>query len=705
MPRNVTVTFADGTSHVYQNVPDEATPDQVSARAAQEFAGKSITALNGGRKADPKPEGSITDAPNAVATGFNQAVLRLAGLPVDTIANVRDLGKAGLGSAYIAATGKEPPQWLQVGDRANDTGSGDNLIRGVRKVAPAIINAQNPEYEGGMLQAAGGGLTAIVNPKSRLELLNQGVLGVAGAMGGKAVADATGNPALAAIATLAPHGVQQAATIGVKTAVRGGEVGRKQMEQRIQDLKNAGVDNPTVGLASGNGFVGGVENLLQNTPGAVGIMRNARENAIAGLQGKAGEAAANASTNRGTTESGVSIQSGTKAFKELSKATQAKLYAKLDQFIASSTPTRLDNTSNTLDTLTAPIPNAPETSKLFANARISGLKNALQSDLADNAAAANASLVPPTARGGQPTPPALQGAPAPGMLPWEAVKKTRTLVGNELADHSLMSDVPRSKWNPIYGALSEDMSVAANQAGPDATNAFNRATDYTRASIGRLERVAPTVDKPSPEQTFSALERSLKENTSTFQAVKKTLPEGARGDFAGTVIERLGKAKPGQQDAAGEVWSPETFLTNWNSIAPKARAEMLSGFPNSAQVAADVDAIANAASMMRGNSKLWGNPSGTAANLAARGTLGAVGLGGAGALAGVVSPAIPLAAAAGVGGANLLARGLTSKRVVNALARQDTPSERLTQADINALVSYGLLSGQTNDEQNKRKGQ
>lgn len=49
MPRNVMVTFDDGSTHVYQNVPDDATPDQVTARASQEF-GKQITALDGGRQ-------------------------------------------------------------------------------------------------------------------------------------------------------------------------------------------------------------------------------------------------------------------------------------------------------------------------------------------------------------------------------------------------------------------------------------------------------------------------------------------------------------------------------------------------------------------------------------------------------------------------------------------------------------------------------
>ena len=59
MPRNITVTFEDGTTHVYQNAPDDVTPDAVQARAAKEF-GKRVTAMDGGRSAPPvTPPGQI----------------------------------------------------------------------------------------------------------------------------------------------------------------------------------------------------------------------------------------------------------------------------------------------------------------------------------------------------------------------------------------------------------------------------------------------------------------------------------------------------------------------------------------------------------------------------------------------------------------------------------------------------------------------
>jgi hypothetical protein len=55
VPKNVTVTFADGSTHQYQGVPDDATPDQVEARAAQDSGGKKVTALDGGAAAAPPP--------------------------------------------------------------------------------------------------------------------------------------------------------------------------------------------------------------------------------------------------------------------------------------------------------------------------------------------------------------------------------------------------------------------------------------------------------------------------------------------------------------------------------------------------------------------------------------------------------------------------------------------------------------------------
>ena len=53
MARDITVTFDDGSSHVYANAPDSVTFDQALERAQKEFAGKAISNIDGGRKAAP----------------------------------------------------------------------------------------------------------------------------------------------------------------------------------------------------------------------------------------------------------------------------------------------------------------------------------------------------------------------------------------------------------------------------------------------------------------------------------------------------------------------------------------------------------------------------------------------------------------------------------------------------------------------------
>lgn len=50
MPRNVTVTLSDGSRHVFQNVPDNVTPEQVEQRAARQFPGRRVAAIDGGKK-------------------------------------------------------------------------------------------------------------------------------------------------------------------------------------------------------------------------------------------------------------------------------------------------------------------------------------------------------------------------------------------------------------------------------------------------------------------------------------------------------------------------------------------------------------------------------------------------------------------------------------------------------------------------------
>lgn len=107
MPRNITVTFDDGSTHVYKNAPDNLTPDQVSARAQQEF-GRSVASLDGGKKSAEAGmfDGVISAAKN-IGTGLAKGFGGLATMAGDAFADDPQTRMA-----VAAAGGKQP----KVGD-------------------------------------------------------------------------------------------------------------------------------------------------------------------------------------------------------------------------------------------------------------------------------------------------------------------------------------------------------------------------------------------------------------------------------------------------------------------------------------------------------------------------------------------------------------------------------------------------------------
>lgn len=101
MPRNITVTLADGTKHVYQNAPDNITPDQVSARAQKDF-GQSVTALDGGKKPAPAPPAK--PAPSFLSQAGTQFGMGVRGV-LGGVAGLGDIVAAPLNTTINAVAG------------------------------------------------------------------------------------------------------------------------------------------------------------------------------------------------------------------------------------------------------------------------------------------------------------------------------------------------------------------------------------------------------------------------------------------------------------------------------------------------------------------------------------------------------------------------------------------------------------------------
>lgn len=572
---------------------------------------------------------------------------------------------------------------------------------------------------------------------------NQLASAATGAASAQAAHEAGAGPGLQTAALLlggAAPSAKQLAQVGVQGALRGGEAGRQRVAQNIADFQAAGT-MPTVGQATQNARTQGLESLLSKTPGASGQMRGAAERqadqvaqGMESIAGRLSPATDPAKAGR-VIERGIS---GAGGFMDRFKQESGQLYDKLDNFIPLDSRVDVSNTMRVLPQLNELIAGAPATSRLFQNARIRGIEAGLRSD----ATGAEAAMTRPdvqakvaqmratidaenkqivarnqaakqridqmnSVRVGQPPVPfqpeplinqpetssivgQVAGSMADGKLPYEAVKKLRTLVGAELENPSIVSDVPRSKWKAVYAALSEDMKAAADQAGPQARSAYNRANVYYNAGSSRIDALARVVAKNGgPEAIFNAATSGTKDGATTLRTVMQSLRPDEQKVLASTIVRRLGKSTPGQQNAEGDLFSMSTFLTNWNKLSPEAKSNLFGRFGKG--FADDMDAVARMAANVRGGSKVFANPSGTA-------TAGA-GLTAMGTFIGSLLTGHPVAAgavASGAGTANLTARLMTNPAFVRFLKRRiDSP---LPTMAANAANLYELARKNGDDD-------
>lgn len=530
---------------------------------------------------------------------------------------------------------------------------------------------------------------------------------------------------------------------GGAAAVRGLVRGRNgdAMSQTIKDFESVGA-TPSVGQASGNRAIQGVESLLSGAPTSTGVMSRFAEKQAEDIGSGLRAAGAGLSRRSSGEDAGRAIQRGIHGpdgFIAQYKETQRQLYDAVDQHIPAGTGVDLSNTRQALAALNAPIKGAPNTSKLFQNGRIMGIEGALNRDLAiptapqqvlddalakldslyasrnaatqdsgrfaayanDQANAAQryypvdgmprfparytpaqanvqpgldaASEAADIARGRvssaqqiESTLGELQAAAdaAGGRLPYEAIKKLRTLVGAELDDAGLASDLPRSKFKALYAALSKDLEGAAGEAGPDAMQAFRRANNYTRAGHERVDAIAKVIDRNGgPEAVFNAVMDGTRDGATTLRAVMQSIPRDAQRSLTAAVVKRMGMPTPGQAGIDGaEQFSAATFMTNWNRVSPEAKRALFDRYGPS--FSKNMDQIARVANNIKQGSRVYANPSGTA-NRAAAYTYGAS------LVASMFDPTL-ISTGGLIGGglaANGAARYLTDPRAVRWLAK------------------------------------
>lgn len=428
-----------------------------------------------------------------------------------------------------------------------------------------------------------------------------------------------------------PTGVPEAARAVAAPTKAVGE--RQAAAQAAQDL----------GITPSAGMMGTVRGKVaaageQFAPTA-GPFRRDAERVTEEIAGAAGKIADAAGPGVSPFDAGSALQEGGRTYVQGVRDTQGKLFDAVDQAIPRDT--RI-GTPETRDYILQEVSRLAETPNIARSVGTGKLQGWLE-DLA---------AVEPK-----------------GGLTWDAARSLRSQIGETIGDiKGPERDIATGKLKAIYGRLTDDLKAAAEAAGPQASYAWTRAQKYTKASEGRIEQAFSKVLKAdTPERAYSILtgyatEGSGQANINALNRVFMSLPKEDRAVVSGTIIRRLGRATAGTQDAAGEAFSPATFLTNWNRMSPEARATIARGGMDPG-VPDQLTKLAKVADQWKkaGLDKNHSNTGGTVGQIGLwTGFFASLFTGNLGTAAGI---------AGGAGAANLSARAMTYEPFLKALNR------------------------------------
>ena len=373
----------------------------------------------------------------------------------------------------------------------------------------------------------------------------------------------------------------QTARETVKSVVRGSG-DRRFMQEAVREAQQLGID-PTLSVSLHRTMWDEIEQHLAKVPGARGfLLRKAQDaNETVGnfVRDRTIEMAGRANVD--ATIAGRAVQRGAEEFSDTFRAKGRELYDAVDRAIPSGTPIRLDKSRETLGQLADLAPDFPAISDTLSNPRIRQLYQNVEASLAESG----------------------------GEIPYELARQLRSAVGTSINNASLMDDIPTSQLKQVYGALSQDIMGAARGVSETAYNRARRADTYWKAGRERIDGMLQGLMKKDPEQVFQALQTSGKRGATRLRTIRNSVNDNQWNLLRGEVFRRFGRVAPGQQDAGGDVFSMNTFLTNWNQLDDSARDLLLSndqGFKEA------METVASYSAKVRDASQLFANPSGTA---------------------------------------------------------------------------------------------
>lgn len=493
-------------------------------------------------------------------------------------------------------------------------------------IAP-IAAAGATTYGKAALDSLGkGGLLARAGKNAAFGTALGGAYGAGGAEDGKRLESAkTGALLGGAVGGAAP--VVAAGVKGVYGAVTNpsGTLAKlfKIDPTAAKDFAEAGVES-SVGALSNSPTAKVATSILSKAPGASGRIRDSVGRTLDDLQVLVSKQAT-AATDMET--AGAVLQSGVKNYKNRFATASERVFKGLDKYVQPGEKFPVQNSAKLLNDIAA---------------EAAGAKNLQAMKMSDEGVSLLRSMADDAANNG-------------GTLPYTAIKQYRSRIGELLSSPELRGKEAAKR---VYGALSADMESAFGNKGEQALAAYQKANKFYQSGAQRMDNfLQPIFGQKTPEKAFKAALSGTKEGATQLGQIMKSLKGDERRVVSDTVLERLGKATPGAQNAEGDVFSVATYLTNWNKLSDSAKKVLFGDGGRRASL----DRIARIAERVKDVERIGGNPSGTASHM----------------LSGGIGAGLwfsPLATGGALLGSNGAARLMTNQKFLGWLAKASIQS-------------------------------
>lgn len=242
----------------------------------------------------------------------------------------------------------------------------------------------------------------------------------------------------------------------------------------------------------------------------------------------------------------------------------------------------------------------------------------------------------------------------PNGVTVQGIRGMRTQLRDRFFSAGLRGSDAERRVMGVVNDASDDVAEALTNAGRSEAADLYRAADRAWAArVQVLDNVIiPIIGRQgerSGTQVFQSLQAAARGNGRRLNQFLRALPEDEAGTVRASIISALGRSSAGRQNATGNAFSMDEFLTHWNNLVPSARNALFQGEGRAA-----IERLARLSQQTK-----------AAGRYANRSRTGGVVMIGATAGAGLSSYGTLVAALAGQYGMGLL---LASPRVANALA-------------------------------------